>query len=53
MANAPAPDWFDSLDANGDGQISQREFPGEPALFQQLDRNADGRLTVQEADRRP
>lgn len=47
------PDWFESLDANGDGRISQREFPGEPTLFKRLDKNADGQLTVEEADQRP
>ncbi|MFM7070592.1 MAG: hypothetical protein ACKO38_02195 [Planctomycetota bacterium] len=52
-AGGPVPDWFDSLDSNGDGQISQREFPGERALFQRLDTNSDGQLTVQEASRRP
>lgn len=52
-AAGTVPDWFDSLDSNGDGRVSQREFPGERTLFQRLDTDGDGQLTVQEANRRP
>ncbi len=47
-----APPWFDSLDANGDGLISQREFPGERSLFKRLDADRDGQLTLQEANQK-
>lgn len=38
------PKWFTHMDANGDGMIGRREFPGEPAQFAELDANQDGRI---------
>ncbi len=52
VSNDAAPPWFDSLDANGDGLISQREFPGERSLFERLDTDRDGQLTLQEANQK-
>jgi Ca2+-binding EF-hand superfamily protein len=37
-------------DADHDGAISRKEFPGSPALFDRLDRNHDGRLTRADFD---
>lgn len=42
-------DRFASLDTNGDGKITQDEFPGGPGLFAQLDKNKDGFIDKDEA----
>ena len=47
---ADTPKWFQGMDSNGDGEISSREFIGEPTLFAAFDRDADGFLTVGECD---
>jgi Ca2+-binding EF-hand superfamily protein len=42
------PRWFRGMDANGDGEISAREFLGPAAKFRQLDANADGFVSTDE-----
>ena len=44
-----APDWFLSMDADGDGDLSIREFVGMRDQFVALDKNGDGLLSVKEA----
>lgn len=39
---------FQRFDKNGDGKISQEEFPGPPERFKALDKNGDGSLTEDE-----
>lgn len=54
MAPAPAlryedaPAWFRQMDFNSDGEISAREFLGDPDQFAALDANSDGFLSAQE-----
>ena len=43
--NGTAADWFAKMDANGDGDISKREFLGSPELFEAFDDNHDGLLS--------
>lgn len=38
------PRWLAALDANRDGVVTPREFPGPPAAFRRLDANGDGLL---------
>jgi Ca2+-binding EF-hand superfamily protein len=45
---AGVPKWLSSLDTNGDGEISPREFLGTPEQFATLDINADGFLEANE-----
>ncbi|MEX0819341.1 MAG: EF-hand domain-containing protein [Pirellulaceae bacterium] len=45
------PDWFAGMDANGDGDISPREFLGSRDKFDQLDTNGDGFVSEDEATR--
>lgn len=47
------PEWFQTRDANGDGQISLAEYSDRPtqasiARFRRYDRNKDGVITVSE-----
>jgi Ca2+-binding EF-hand superfamily protein len=50
QADAKAPRWFTSMDANGDGAISQREFLGALQKFAELDRDRNGLLELSEAE---
>jgi Ca2+-binding EF-hand superfamily protein len=43
------PNWFGPMDYNGDGEVSLREFLGEPGRFAAMDQNSDGFLNVEEA----
>ncbi len=47
---ARGPKWFQAMDRNGDGFVSQSEFIGSPELFRKLDTNGDGRISVEEAE---
>ena len=49
QSSQQAPAWMVAMDQNGDGEISQREFPGSPEQFGRMDVNADGFLDVSEA----
>lgn len=48
-ASAEAPEWFRNADFNGDGDVSRREFLGEPARFQEFDGDGNGFLDASEA----
>ena len=43
------PEWFTSMDRNGDGEVSLREFLGPIELFHKLDNNGDGLVSPDEA----
>jgi hypothetical protein len=43
------PDWFQRMDANGDGDVSPREFLGSMARFRELDHDGDGFVDATEA----
>jgi hypothetical protein len=43
------PEWFASMDKNGDRDLSRAEFLGTSEQFKQFDSDADGLLTVGEA----
>jgi hypothetical protein len=43
------PPWFRGMDANGDGEVSAREFLGPTGRFSGLDVNGDGFLSPVEA----
>jgi hypothetical protein len=46
--------WLaDRYDADRDGAVSRKEFPGPADLFERLDRNHDGRLTPEDFDWSP
>jgi Ca2+-binding EF-hand superfamily protein len=52
IARAPAegtPRWFTSMDGNGDGAISKREFLGPAEKFASLDTSGDGLVDAAEA----
>jgi hypothetical protein len=48
-ASAEAPEWFRHADFNGDGDVSRREFLGEPVRFQKLDGDGNGFVDAGEA----
>ena len=45
----PKGGGFDKDDADGDGQVTQKEFSGPSEHFKKLDRNGDGVISRQEA----
>lgn len=45
------PAWFRAMDRNGDGDVSRREWIGDPALFDRYDLNRDGLLSPAEAEK--
>lgn len=44
-----APEWFQKMDRNADGDVSRREFTGSPAQFQRVDADGDGLISREEA----
>jgi Ca2+-binding EF-hand superfamily protein len=48
-SNQSAPEWFQAMDANADGNVTIREFLGEASSFQALDANGDRILSSGEA----
>lgn len=46
---AAGPTWFQRMDRNRDGDVSQREFLGSLELFGRMDRNGDGWIDAAEA----
>ena len=44
------PNWFQRMDANGDGDLSRREFLGSSDRFAELDANQDGFVDAAEAE---
>lgn len=48
-APTSGPMWFQKMDRNADGDVSQKEFLGTRDEFQKLDRNNDGLISPQEA----
>jgi Ca2+-binding EF-hand superfamily protein len=49
LATVAGPLWFQGMDRNGDGDVSQREFLGNPASFRQIDRDGDELIDLEEA----
>jgi hypothetical protein len=43
------PVWFQKMDRNQDGDVSEREFLGPPSAFETLDRNGDRLIDGTEA----
>ena len=46
---AAGPVWFQKMDTNGDGDVSNREFLGSAEQFAKLDGDNDGLIDGQEA----
>lgn len=49
METRRGPVWFRAMDRNGDGDVSRKEFAGDPESFDKLDADKDGILTPDEA----
>ncbi len=49
----PPGDFIESFDGDGDGMVSQEEFPGPENHFAHLDQNNDGFITVDEKPQGP
>jgi Ca2+-binding EF-hand superfamily protein len=47
---AASRSWFRSMDRNGDGDVSRREFLGTDAEFRRLDSDGDGLISAAEAE---
>lgn len=43
------PAWFRAMDRNSDGDVSRREFAGDPSVFAKLDADKDGLVSPEEA----
>ena len=44
------PRWFQRMDRNRDGDISEREFLFDAATFKRLDQNQDRLISADEAE---
>ncbi len=44
-----APEWFTSMDANTDGELTRQEFAGATDQFRALDQDGNGVITAMEA----
>lgn len=51
VAESRGPHWFVRMDANGDGDLSPREFLGSAERFAEFDANHDGFIDPREAGR--
>ena len=48
-ASNGAPEWFNRMDRNGDGDVTLKEFLGNKQQFSKLDTNSDGFIEPKEA----